>query len=261
MDNLSNTRYLQSRQNYKNVTRIESVYELKAEQNNADDDDNAITVITAATPSWVIFPRGSDAFTNGLKFMMQFHKKVGAGATLNINGTGAKPLYYKKNNNWVAIVDDVIDGSDTRILVYDSTSGGRYLLQPKPEDESVAETVEQTRVLVLPQENRPEGLERREIYTDAGNIETEEGMTPSDYAQSMYLQGYSTLRENRQTTEVDGEMIPGVNYVFGKDYQLGDIVKVENECGITVSVRIVEYVQTIDENCPSACPSFSSVYS
>ena len=213
------------------------------------------------TTSWVIFPRGSETIDNGLKFMMQFHKKVSAGATININGTGAKPLYYKKNGSWTAIVDEVIDSSDTRILVYDTTGNGRYLLQPKPEDESVDETVEQTRVLVIPQENRPEGLERREIYTDANNIETEEGMTPSDYAQSMYLQGYTTLRENRQTTEVDGESIPGVNYIFGQDYQIGDIVKVENECGIVVSVRIVEYVQTIDENGPSACPSFSSVYS
>lgn len=255
MDNLSNTRYYQSSQNYKNVTRIESTYELKAEQNNPDGDTSASTTITAATPSWMVFPPADG------RFMVQFHKKVSSGATLNVNGTGAKPLYYQKNDSWLPIAADVIDGSDTRIVVYDSTGNGRYLLQPKDESEDANNSVEQTRVVVLPEEDRPTGLDRREIYTDAGSIETEDGMTSNDYANSMKLQGYTTLRENRRETEVDGESIPDVNYIYGMDYALGDIVKVENECGITVSSRIIEYVQTDDENGPSACPTFSSVYS
>ena len=86
-------------------------------------------------------------------------------------------------------------------------------------------------------------------------------MTPANYLALMQRQGYDTLQENRKTTEMDGESIPGVSYIFGRDYYLGDIVIVENECGISASVRITEYVQTIDENGPSACPTFSSAYS
>ena len=254
MDNLSDTRYLQSSQNYKNVTRIDSSYELKAEQNNGDNDPSASSAITAETKSWVVFPHNSEPLTDGLKTMMHFNKKVSAGATLNINGTGAKPIYYKTN----PIGSEVIDSSATVVVTYSTSGGGRWVIDSLEEPE---EGLQQSRVLVVTDGSGDpiSGLDRREIFTDAGSITTEDGMTPQDYAESMRLQGYATLRENCETTEIDGESIPGVNYIFGQDYQLGDIVKVENECGVVASVRIIEYVQTFDENGLAACPSFSSV--
>lgn len=343
MDNLSNTRYYSSSENYKNVTRIESTYELKAEQDGIDDppyaaeqtNDSSSAIIasvtsetplpgtltpglrvnvqlhkspsagatlniggtgakpiyynnapipndkigsgskimtycnvngtnvwmaeyesfaiTAHTPSWVVFPRGSEPLTDGLRVLMQFHKKVSAGATLSINGTSPKWIYYKDK----AIRDDVIDGSATVILTYSDHDQGKWVIDTL---EDTDQTVEQSRVLVYP-ENQPSGLNRREIFTDASNIETEDGMTPDNYAESMRVMGYTTLRENCQTTDVDGESIPNIGYIYGKDYTLGDIVHVENECGISLSARITEYVQTFDENGPSACPTFSTVYS
>lgn len=249
MENLSSTRYYRSSQNYKNVARIDSNYELKAEQTNEDG-----TTIVASTPSWVIFPRGSEPLTSGLMLMMQFHAKVNAGATLNINGTGAKPIYYKTS----AIGSGVIDGSATVAISYSTSGSGRWVIDSLEQPE---EPIQQSRVLIAPIDDPAMGIDRREIFTQVDSVPTEDGMSPEDYAAYMRLQGYGVLRDNCATTEVDGESIPGINYVFGQDFQLGDIVKVENECEIVVSVRIVEYVQSDDENGPSAYPSFSSVYS
>ena len=345
MDNLSSTRYYQSSQNYKNITRIESTYELLAEQDKDDPDyeaeqtnsstsaviadvasgvsfslvegivvavkfhqtisagatlniastgalplyykgsaiaadviksgtkkvtyqlvngngrwvvENSAYYVTAHTPTWVVFPRGSEPLTMPLRIAVKFNKKVEAGATLDINDTGPRPLFY----NRAPIGEDYIDGSATLIVSYNDYNGGQWVLESLTEsEEEEREAIYQSRVLVLPEQDRPIGIDRREIFTDAGNIETETGMTPEDYANSMRLQGYTTLRENRQETEVDGESIPDVSYIYGQDYTLGDIVKVENECGIKISSRIIEYVQTDDENGPSACPTFSSVYS
>ena len=252
-ENLNNTRYYQSSQNYKNVNLVTSTYELKAEQNNAEDDPYASSVITAATPSWVKFPTGT-ALAEGDRISVQFRKKVSAGATLNINGSGAKPIWY----NGAAIGADVIDGSTDLIVRY---TGGHWLIESLERSDEMVEQRREAVVTSEPYGSALKGVYRRETHTDASGIQTEDGMTPANYIALMQRQGYDILQENRKTTEIDGESIPGVSYIFGRDYYLGDIVVVENECGIRTIVRITEYVQTIDENGPSACPTFSSAYS
>lgn len=258
MENLSNTRYYQSTQNEKTVTKIDSTYEFKAEQANEKDDDTATTRIIAKTPSWVVAPRSATELTQfvGKKIAIHFNKKLGANAQLSLNGTAYKPLYYKNS----PLAADVIDSGTDMVMRYDSTGGGRWTLIDIKEDDP---PIQQSRVLVETTRTNPPltGLERREIFTDANSIATEEGMTPSDYAYSMRLMGINTLHENRAEKQIDGESIPDVNYIFGKDYTIGDIVLVENEIGLTMSSRVVEYVQSIDESGPIAYPTFSSVYS
>ena len=259
MENLANSRYYQSTQNYKNVVRVDSSYELKAEQNNPDDDSSASSAVLAATPSWVIFPRNvggviDPPLSDGLELMMHFTKKVFASATLNINGTGAKPIYYQAS----PIPAEAIDGSATVKIRYSSSGSGRWVIDSLDENNS-EEPVQQTRTVVVTGSS-VSGIERREIFADAGNVPTEDDTTPEDYEAYMERQGYTTLQDNRQETEMDGESIPGVNYIFGQDYNLGDVVKVENEVGIVASLRVIEYVQNDGSEGPSACPTFSSVY-
>lgn len=256
MENLASSRYYQSSMNYKNITQIVSTYEFKATQDNDKDDDQAASAITASTPSWVVCPRGANAVpTNGLKLAVHFNKKIAANATLSLNEMPFKPLYFEGR----AVKADDFDSGVEAVMKYNSTGNGRWdLTIPKEGDPPVV----QSRVLVVTDDiGDVSGLSRREIFTDANSITTEDGMTPQNYAESMRLLGYGTLRDNSNTTEVDGESIPGVNYIFGKDFNIGDLVKVSNEFGITISARITEYVQTIDENGESACPTFSSVYS
>lgn len=257
MENLSNTRYYLSTQNEKTVTKIDSTYDFKAEQANEKDDASATTRVIAKTASWVVAPRSASELTQfvGKKIGIRFNKKLGSNAMLSLNGTAYKPLYYKN----APLAAEVIDSGTEMVMQYASTGGGRWNLIDIKEDDP---PIQQNRVLVEATRSNPPlaGLERKEIFTDANSITTEEGMTPDDYAYSMRIMGINTLHENRIEQQIDGESIPDINYIFGEDYSIGDIVLVENEIGLSMSSRVIEYVQSIDENGPSACPTFSSVY-
>ena len=207
--------------------------------------------VTAHTPSWMVFPHNGEPLTDNLRLMVKFNKKVEAGATLDINDTGPKPLYYNK----APIGEEYIDSSATLIVHYNTYGGGRWVIESLTETE---EEIIQTRAMLVKNADTS-GLARREIFTDAGSVPTEDGMTDEDYANYMRMIGYDTLNENAYVVEIDGESIPDINYVYGDHYFLGDIVKVVNECGISSSARIVEYTLTRDENGESACPSFASI--
>lgn len=60
---------------------------------------------------------GYNLTANGI-VSIRFANNVNAGATLNINDEGAKPIYYRN----MAIVDNVIKGGDIVTFVYDGTN-------------------------------------------------------------------------------------------------------------------------------------------
>ena len=53
-------------------------------------------------------------------------------------------------------------------------------------------------------------------------------------------------------------MVSDGNYVLNKDYFLGDIVQVINEYGISATPRIIEIIESEDENGTSVVPTFST---
>ena len=75
-------------------------------------------------------------------------------------------------------------------------------------------------------------------------------VTLRDVVYDVYLlnRGSEKLTEYGKKTTFEGSVVPDVTFVYGKDYFLGDIVRIENEYGITASARIVEVVEVMDEN-------------
>lgn len=68
--------------------------------------------------------------------------------------------------------------------------------------------------------------------------------------------GAEKLAEHGRVVTFDGSVIPDVTFVYKTDYNLGDIVTVENQFGITAPARIVEIVEVLDENGYSIEPTF-----
>lgn len=78
------------------------------------------TCDTATATSAKVVTVSSDQnfeLTKGLMINIKFNNAVGASATININSTGAKSIYYMGS----AIVADVIKAGDTILLCYDGT--------------------------------------------------------------------------------------------------------------------------------------------
>ena len=68
--------------------------------------------------------------------------------------------------------------------------------------------------------------------------------------------GVEKISEHGRVVTFDGAVIPDVTFTYKTDYNLGDIVTVENQFGITADARIVEVVEVLDENGYSIEPTF-----
>lgn len=71
------------------------------------------------------------------------------------------------------------------------------------------------------------GLERREIYVDARDLQKEEGVTDSQYKLFLTQRGKEKLQEHPKINVFDCETIE-TNFKYGIDFGLGDIVTISN---------------------------------
>ena len=79
------------------------------------------------------------------------------------------------------------------------------------------------------------------------------------YTENLKGVGYEKMSECVQVTSFSGKIITGVNYIYKKDYNLGDIVRILNEYGMSVNARITEIIESRDENGYSMEPTFENV--
>lgn len=100
------------------------------------------------------------------------------------------------------------------------------------------------------------GLNRRELFTDARDIQSEyrdeKGnevkLSNEAYLAKLKDRGKEKLNENKAVTAFEGEVEPTRSFVYKKDYYLGDIVQIENEYGFKGTARITEVVTSHDDS-------------
>lgn len=125
------------------------------------------------------------------------------------------------------------------------------------------------------------GLDRREIYIDASNIDdsyevtirepsgtdgnghttyeertVEKTMTDSEYIPMLSEEGDLELSETQTTTAFEGVIDATQQYVYGKDFYIGDIVQIMNEFEMTSHSRISEIIWCHDTNGETLTPTF-----
>lgn len=101
-----------------------------------------------------------------------------------------------------------------------------------------------------------EGLDRYETFIDASGLSsnTEEGDLV-DYYNALIAEGKEKLSEQAVTTSFEGEVDTN-SYKYKTDYNLGDLVTVKNEYGITSNARITEVIETWDDEGYTVEPKF-----
>lgn len=105
------------------------------------------------------------------------------------------------------------------------------------------------------------GLTRRELFTDARDIQSSDGettMTPTEYTNALINRGKEKLLEHEILTEFDSSIDNGEGGMctFNKDYFLGDIVDIVDVIGETFKVRVNELTISISESEYSVHPIF-----
>jgi hypothetical protein len=98
------------------------------------------------------------------------------------------------------------------------------------------------------------GLNRRWKYVEVGD---EFGTTSSNaplqqYANQLYLAA-------RKLKYFDGEVTSAIPYVYGVDYNLGDLVTVIGNHDFNQDVRVVEFIRSQDENGETAYPTLAFI--
>lgn len=103
-------------------------------------------------------------------------------------------------------------------------------------------------------QNAPSGLDRREVLVSIDDIDLSGIKSISGTLKERAL---SELAANYSTeTAFEGTVIESGTYIYGEDYELGDIVKVTNEYGISARARITEIIESGDAYGTSLIPTF-----
>lgn len=103
------------------------------------------------------------------------------------------------------------------------------------------------------------GLSRKELYTDARDIQREEGMSWDTYYSLLDTRGNENLKEYKVDKFFEGECETTKLFVYGRDFNMGDVVQVANEYGIESPARIIEYIYSSDESGTLSYPTFEAM--
>lgn len=109
--------------------------------------------------------------------------------------------------------------------------------------------------------NEVAGLDRYEVFTDARdisqNLDSEDAISYEEYLLLLEQRGLESLAENSITESFTGEVINDLNFIYGKDFYLGDIVTVINQYGISQNVRITSAIESVDDTGTKFIPQFN----
>jgi hypothetical protein len=101
------------------------------------------------------------------------------------------------------------------------------------------------------------GFDRREVFVNAKDQRKDE-LTLSEYEALLANKGQITLSD--QTERFEGEVIPDGNLRYKIDYDLGDIVTIENtKWGKQIHVQITEITEVFDQNGTQIIPGFGRI--
>lgn len=107
------------------------------------------------------------------------------------------------------------------------------------------------------------GLERRELFTDARDISSDIGndqkLTDAEYISQLNQRGTENLAENIATTSFEGEVEATRMFKYGIDFFIGDIVQIANEYGHEGQAYISEFVMSQSQSGTSMYPTFKTI--
>lgn len=104
------------------------------------------------------------------------------------------------------------------------------------------------------------GLERYEAYIDGSSVSSNGTIiTEEQYYKMLRDYAKDELNTTSFTESFEGNVVPNGNYTLNQDYFLGDTVQVINEYGISATPRIIEIIESEDQNGTSIVPTFSTL--
>lgn len=101
-------------------------------------------------------------------------------------------------------------------------------------------------------ENSPEGFSRKVKILVVSSVPEEVVDVPAFLVQA----GWDELMKHRPISAFDGQIVPNSQYVYERDYYLGDLVELRSSTGGTAYTRVMEYIFVQDEQGERSYPTF-----
>jgi len=103
------------------------------------------------------------------------------------------------------------------------------------------------------------GINRREVYVDAKDLQKEDGTTDAEYLEILQQRGKETLSDYTEKQAFDCDVLPVGQYEYKTDYNIGDIVAVKDVYGFGGDARIVEIIESWSSSGYSIVPTLSYI--
>jgi len=98
------------------------------------------------------------------------------------------------------------------------------------------------------------GFERRVLLVKADDITD---TVPADATAKMIQRGLDELSKNRKVQAFDGEISQFSQYVYGRDYQLGDLLEQRNSDGVANQMQVTEQIFVSDQEGERSYPTLT----
>lgn len=183
---------------------------------------------------------------------------------------GIDRSYAQDKNPWIIVSPafDNVASSDYQenaedyknYILVSGIKTEEVIVKEEDEDGEIKETTEtkSEEVLTTAGDETASGLNRREIYVNASDIQNDE---VPDFIATLKQRGTSELENYKVRHVYDGQINSDITYVYNKDYFIGDIIQLENDMGIRTRVRITGFIISIDTSGTSSYPEFEFIES
>ena len=98
------------------------------------------------------------------------------------------------------------------------------------------------------------GFLRKVLLVNADDIDLEPG---AELTAALIERGVQELAQHRSVMCFDGETPQVISYVYGRDYDLGDLVEVQDSEGNANQVRVTEQIFASDAEGDRSYPTFT----
>ena len=102
------------------------------------------------------------------------------------------------------------------------------------------------------------GMDRYELMIDGSSVSSNTIITLPVYLDMLRSFGNEQLSASNETEIFEGQVIANGLYTLGVDYDLGDVIQIENENKISAKSRITEVIYSEDENGITYLPTFGN---
>ncbi len=100
------------------------------------------------------------------------------------------------------------------------------------------------------------GFDLRALQVFADDITTDQVSGNAAKLKNMLInRAKDQLTKNHYIQAVDGEIVPDSQFMYGRDYYLGDLIEVQGNSGVIGTATITEYIRSQDESGEKAYPT------